>query len=126
MTHGGAAEIFRRNSRRLSFCVHGNNHTKRELAQPYSDGERVSLLQQAIRRIETLERKAGVEVSRVMVPPHGACSHEMLEELPQRGFESACISHGSLRAHNRQRPWVRQLGYLPSEMIRNCPVLPRW
>src|SRR5262249_10520331 len=41
-------------------------------------------------------------------------------------FESATISHGSLRAHNKGKDWTRALGYLPSELIRGCPVLPRW
>ena len=124
--HGRTAEIFRNHPTRLSLCVHGNDHTKRELAQHQSQSARVSLLRQALRRIEGLERKAGVPVSRVMVPPHGACLHEMLEELPRIGFEAACISHGSLRAHNKTRPWTRSLGYLPAEMIGDCPVLPRW
>jgi hypothetical protein len=31
-----------------------------------------------------------------------------------------------LRAHNRHQPWVTRLGYLPSEIIGACPVLPRW
>jgi hypothetical protein len=125
-THKATAEIFKQNVRQLSLLVHGNNHTKRELAQTYTPINRVSLLQQALRRVERLEQKTGVKVSRVMVPPHGACSHEILEDLPRNGFESACISHGSLRAHNPSRPWTRQLGYLPSEMIADCPVLPRW
>ena len=37
-----------------------------------------------------------------------------------------CISHGSLRFHNRSKPWIRELGYTASELIQGCPVLPRW
>src|ERR1019366_8149913 len=81
---------------------------------------------QAIHRIERLERAAGCEISRVMAAPHGACSDAMLQEMPGCGFESAAISHGSLRAHNKGKPWARSLGYLPSEIIQGCPVLPRW
>jgi hypothetical protein len=125
-THGRAAEIFRANPARLSLCVHGNDHTKRELALNYNPADRVFLLQQAARRIGRLERRANLRVARVMVPPHGACSHEMLAEISGSEFEAACISHGSLRAHNRSRPWTRNLGYLPSELIAGCPVLPRW
>jgi len=125
-THNGTAEIFRRHRNRLSLLVHGNNHTKWELAQPYSQAERSFLLRQAIRRIERLERQSGVTVARVMVPPHGACSEEMLAALPACGFEAACISHGSLRAHNRARAWTKTLGLLPFELVRGCPVLPRW
>jgi hypothetical protein len=125
-THRGAAEIFRSHQNRLSLMVHGNNHIKRELARAYTEAERIFLLQQAIRRIERLERRSGLVVARVMVPPHGACSEEMLAALPACGFEAACISHGSLRAHNKSRAWTKTLGFLPSELIRGCPVLPRW
>lgn len=126
LTNERAAALFREQPKRLSLCIHGNDHTKRELGQSYRPAQRVALLQQAIRRIEKLERRAGVPVSRVMVPPHGACAHEMLEDIPGCGFESACISHGSLRSHNRQRSWAASLGYQPVSAVAGCPVLPRW
>jgi hypothetical protein len=125
-THGATAELFRANASRLSLLIHGNDHLKHELARSYTQPARVSLLAQAIHRIERLENKTGLPVCRVMVPPHGACSEEMLAELARSGFEAACISHGSLRAHNRGRLWTKTLGYLPSEWIQGCPVLPRW
>ena len=125
-THRGTAEIFRNEETRLSLLVHGNNHNKRELAQPYTVSERVCLLRQAVQRIERLERRSGLSVSRVMVPPHGACSEHMLAALPVCGFEAACISHGSLRAHNKTSAWTKTLGYRPFENVRGCPVLPRW
>ena len=107
-------------------AVHGNDHTKQELARRYNEVERMALLRQSIHRIEQIERKAGFPVCRVMVPPHGACSEEMLALLPTFGFEAACLSHGSLRAHNRDKAWTRTLGYSPSELVQGCPVLPRW
>jgi len=125
-THEATAEIFRRHASQISLCVHGNDHTKMELTRDYAASARVALLRQAVRRIERLERRAGLKVSRVMVPPHGACTEEMLEAIPQCGFEAACISHGSLRAHNKTRQWTKNLGWLPSELIQGCPVLPRW
>jgi len=125
-THATAAAIFRNHPDRLSLVVHGNDHTRKELAREYTSPRRTSLLGQAIRRIERVERKRGLSVCRVMVPPHGACSEEMLAALPDFGFEAACISHGSLRAHNRNKLWASYLGYLPCECIQGCPVLPRW
>jgi hypothetical protein len=125
-THRGTAETFRKHRSRISLLVHGNNHTKREFAQPYTEQERILLLKQAIQRTERLERRSGLAVARVMVPPHGACSEEMLAALPLCGFEAACISHGSLRAHNKSRAWTKTLGFLAFELIRGCPVLPRW
>jgi hypothetical protein len=125
-THAATAQVFRKNARHLSLAIHGNNHLKQELARDYTPSARVSLLRQAVHRIERLENKVGLQVCRVMIPPHGACSEEMLEELPKCGFEAACISHGSLRAHNRDRLWTRNLGYPPSELVQGCPILPRW
>ncbi len=125
-THQPTAKLFRKHARHISLLVHGNNHTHQELAQNYAPAESNFLLRQAIGRIEKLERVAGVEVSRVMAAPHGACSENMLEQLPKRGFESATISHGSLRAHNKGKAWTRSLGFAPSEWIHDCPVLPRW
>ena len=124
-THSGTAELFRANMEWLSLLVHGNNHGREELARSYPRAVRRALLKQGLRRIARLERKAKLAVSKVMVPPHGACSAEMLAELPGCGFESACISAASLRAHNTSSSWVRTLGYHPAEFIEGCPVLPR-
>lgn len=125
-THIATADLFRSHAQHLSLLVHGNNHAKEELAGHYSPAARDSLLRQAIGRIARLEQRGRLRVCRVMVPPHGACSSGMLAALPRNGFESACISAGSLRAHNRDQPWTRTLGFFPSEIIEDCPVLPRW
>jgi hypothetical protein len=125
-THAKTAEIFRRERRQLSLLIHGNNHAKNELAKPYSATQRRQLLQQAVNRIKRLEFKTGLDVCKVMVPPHGACSEELLADLPEAGFESACISAGSLRGHNRGKPWCDTLGFFCADVIEGCPVLPRW
>ena len=125
-THRPTAALFREQVRSISLLVHGNDHTHEELARAATDRARMRVLRQAIRRVEMLERTSGIEVSKVMAAPHGACSEDMLKLLPQHGFEAATISHGSLRRHNRGRSWTRHLGYVPAEMIRGCPVLPRW
>jgi hypothetical protein len=124
--HPPTADIFRANPSTLSLLVHGNNHARQELAQDLSARECAALLRQAVARIELLEAKARLSVSRVMVPPHGACSARMLSELPSAGFESACISAGSLRAHNQGAQWTRSLGIASTEHVEDCPVLPRW
>lgn len=124
--HGKTAEIFRAHADGLSLLIHGNNHARQELAQTYSSEAIAALLQQTVARIRRLEAKSGLAVSRVMVPPHGACSARMLAELPCQGFESACISAGSLRAHNEGREWTKGLGMAPGEVVEGCPVLPRW
>ena len=125
-THRGTADLFRKHTARLSLLVHGNNHAKAELALPYSSDARRALLSQALRRVGRIERKTNLRISRVMVPPHGACSSEMLSEMARSDFESACVSTGSLRSHNAGRTWAKSLGYLPVEVIEGCAVMPRW
>jgi hypothetical protein len=124
--HRGCAEIFRAHAPQLSLVVHGNNHERDELAQRMSPADCAALLCQANARIAVLEAKAHLTVCRVMIPPHGACSAQVLGRLPAHGFESACISKGSLQAHNAGQAWTRALGIAPSEMVDGCPVLPRW
>lgn len=124
--HPKTAKQFRDNPDRLSLLVHGNNHTRHELARESSAQGCSALLQQARQRIEQMERRAQVCVDRVMVPPHGACTANMLAALPGAGFEGACLSTGSLAAHNPGADWIRALGFRPAEQIVGCSVLPRW
>jgi hypothetical protein len=121
-----ASEVFRSNPEQISLLVHGNNHAREELARLASPQDRMAALWQAIARIQHLERKTGLRVARVMVPPHGACSATVLEALPLCGFDAACVSTGSLRFHNPGEAWTRLTGFLPGDVIEGCPVLPRW
>ncbi len=123
--HNATAQVFHRHPV-LSLLIHGINHGKRELAVERDGRQTVALLSQALHRIELLERRTSLRVARVMVPPHGACSEQTLQTLPVCGFESACISSGSLKAHNPGRAWTQALGFLPTEQVAGCPVLPRW
>jgi hypothetical protein len=123
--HEGTATIFRNNPSRLSLLCHGNNHTTNELAGNYSAAERQALLAQALRRIESLERRSGLEVSRVMAAPHGACSEIMMGDIVRLGFEAACISHGSLKGHNEGKEWVKSIGLEMAKFVAGLPVIPR-
>ena len=120
-----AAAVFRENPRCISILIHGNNHTKRELGQPYSATQRMRLVQESLARIERLENRAGVNICRVMAAPHGRCSEAMLAALAENGYESAAISSGSLKAHNGEKCWTRTLGLAPVEMIAGLPVMNR-
>ena len=82
----------------LSLLVHGNDHIRRELAHDTTPARAVARLAQAQRRIARLERRSRVGVSRVMAPPHGACSRLTMATLPRVGFEALCIS--------RPYPWL--------------------
>jgi hypothetical protein len=124
--HRGSVAIFQRSKARLSLAIHGNDHSRNELARHTAPSDCIALLRQAMSRIERLEAKSGLAVCRVMVPPHGALSHAMLAQLPKAGYEAACVSAGSLLAHNVGREWTRCIGFAPCELIESCPVLPRW
>ena len=124
--HKPTALLFQKNRDTLSLLIHGNNHTANELARHSSDQERNRNLLQALRRIDGFERRSKVEVSRVMTPPHGACSESTLRGMANLGFEAACISTGSLRRYNGQASWLRTLGMNSSDIIAGLPVFSRW
>jgi hypothetical protein len=96
--HPSTARLFRERADRLSLVVHGNDHTRMELARPFGAEERRALLAQSLRRIGAFERRSGVPVARIMVAPHGVCSQEMAHDLVPLGFEALCIS--------RPYPWL--------------------
>lgn len=124
--HQPTVSLFRKHHEQLSLLIHGNNHIAQELARPYTDESMSKNLWQALSRIDEFERRHGVEVSKVMVPPHGACSARALSQMAQLGFEAACISSGSLRHHNQQAPWLRTLGMKPSDIVEGLVVFPRF
>jgi len=124
--HKPTALLFQRHRDRLSLLVHGNDHIAQELAKPYVEEEQKRNLQQALGRISAFERRSGVEVSKVMVPPHGACIESALGEMARLGFEAACISKGSLRHYNGQAAWLRTFGMKPADIIGGLPVFPRF
>lgn len=124
--HQPTALLFRRHHGELSLLIHGNNHVTQELARPYTDEGVNRNLWQALCRIDAFERRYGVEVSKVMAPPHGACSERALDQMAHLGFEAACISTGSLYHHNKQASWIRTLGMGPSDIIAGLAVFPRF
>jgi hypothetical protein len=93
-----AARIFRENPDQLTLLIHGNDHLKRELAQPRPRKASLALLAQALRRTRVLEAKSRVDVARVMAAPHGVASEESLAAMRACGFDAAVI--------NRPYPWL--------------------
>jgi hypothetical protein len=124
-SHPAAARVFRENRKWVSLLVHGNNHTYAELVHPPRD-ECLSYARQALQRVHALEERAGVAVSRVMAPPHGACSENMLNAMVDAGFDAAAISAFSLRDYNHGALWVRSIGFAPTENVGGLPVVPRF
>ena len=109
--HGSTVRLFHKNADVVSLCIHGNNHTSRELEQPGSRQDARALLAQSVRRIERFERRTGLHIARVMVPPHEACSSQSMSVMLDVGFEAACIS--------RAYPWMP---FGASDSPYNTPV----
>lgn len=124
--HTPTAVLFQQYGKHVSLVIHGNDHTAEELARIYTDAERDRTLRQSLGRISAFEDRSGVQVARVMVPPHGACREVALSQMAQLGFEAACISSGSLRRYNAGAPWINTLGMRPSDIIGGLPVFNRF
>ena len=91
-TSGKVASLFRTEEARLSLLVHGNDHVRDELARAGTVAEATAVAAQALRRIESFERRTGVRVSRVMAPPHSACSILGARGMLRAGFAALCTN----------------------------------
>jgi hypothetical protein len=92
------ARMFREGARQLSVCIHGNVHDGPELSRPRSLEQGLALGAQALRRMAAFERRSGVRVDRVMVPPHEQISEPMARALGACGFHGLCTT--------RPYPWL--------------------
>jgi hypothetical protein len=124
--HSPTAALFRNNQDKLSLLIHGNDHVSDELSQPYSEERLEGLLRQSLDRISKLEKWSGLSISKVMTPPHGACSEQCIAAMAKLGFEAACISSGSLIYHNKGAEWVRRIGMQACDQIAGLPVFQRF
>ena len=119
-------EIFRQNAPRISILLHGNNHTYEELACPASEAEILSLLSEALRRMERLENEAGMEVCRVMECPHCAIAEDRLEPMAKLGYEAALASTAYFLKFNPDVRFRSELGAEPTLLTEKAvPILPR-
>lgn len=124
--HPPASAIFKENTGRISLLCHGNDHVSNELGRSPSADAMQRLLRQAVGRIASMEIRTGLEVARVMAPPHGACSETAISEMARLGFEAVCVSRGSLRHHNDSAAWTRTIGMRPCDIVAGLPVIPRF
>jgi hypothetical protein len=98
LTHPGAVRIFKERSDQLSICVHGNDHDGPELGRIASEREGVALAGHALKRARAFERRTGIPVDKVMVPPHEQLSRPAAQGLLAAGFQAVCVS--------RPYPWI--------------------
>jgi hypothetical protein len=131
--HPRATRLFRERPDRLSLIVHGNDHTRLELARPAGPAARRAMLAQALRRVAAFERRSGVPVARIMAAPFGRCSEEVARELVPLGFEGLCISRPYPWIAYGDRPWLARpagtsalAGWHPASVVAGgLPVLLR-
>ncbi len=124
-TRSGTARLFRDNPDKLSLMIHGNNHTRHELADTRSDDARLRMLAQALKRARSLAVSSGIPIAEVMAAPHGRCSAESSWDMARLGYESLCIT--------RPFPWLPTpaaahslAGWAPADTSAAIPVVPRF
>jgi len=101
------ARLFREGERQLSVCVHGNEHYGPELGRPRTVAEGIALGKRALRRVAAFERRTGVAVDRVMVPPHERISEPMARALVACGFQALSTTRPYPWAvTSPDRPWL--------------------
>ena len=89
-----AARVFRDNPGQLSLVVHGVDHAERELERIDEDGAATAAITRCLKGVASLERRSGVPVGRVMVPPHNAVGPAITRALAHAGFDALCQVDG--------------------------------
>jgi hypothetical protein len=122
--HAATKSLFARRPDRLSLVFHGNDHVKGELMAPRDRGTALAMVAQALRRVERFERRSGLHVDRIMMPPHGLCSRHVTAALGALRFDGLCAIH--------PLPWTERppsdpplAGWQPAHFVAGCPVVPR-
>jgi hypothetical protein len=120
-------DLFQTHKNHISLMMHGVNHVADELARSYQEQDALSLLATGLRRIADLESRSGVSVARVMAAPHGAFAEFIADLMLRLGYESACVSIGSLLRWNPEKLWPANLGFSMAQPLGslNFPVFHR-
>lgn len=121
-----AAAIFKNHPKYLSLSVHGNDHENKELASPVSDRDAEATIAHALRRVAEIERKSGVPIARIMVPPHGACSATFFGVMARAGFQGATTTRTSVWRHSNLQERAPGAGMALAEVVRGLPVIHRF
>jgi hypothetical protein len=109
-SHSAVRALFHENPGRLSLTMHGNDHTKLEVARPRSEQAALQLFAQGLRRIESFEARTGLRVARVMEPPFGVVSIRSLWAMHQLGYSGGLMAHDNELEWYRHEPWPAHFG----------------
>jgi hypothetical protein len=121
--HRATAQFLREGASRVSFAVHGNNHTRHELGRVDEPDQASTLAAQALERASAV-RRAGAEIGSVMVPPHGACSVAMLEGCLRAGFDAVSAEWPYWWLADADASSALT-GWQPLDRLAGLPVIPR-
>jgi hypothetical protein len=128
----GAKRALRDAAGAISLLVHGNDHNGGELGDQESEAEGLALAAQALRRIAAFERRSGVAVDRVMVPPHELCSQAAALGVLRSGFEAITMTRPFPWLSQPPRPWLSRpdtagplVGWQPADFAGGLPVISR-
>jgi hypothetical protein len=130
--HPRALQALRDSDGALSLLVHGNDHYGGELARPQTPSEALALAAQALRRVAAFERRTGVKIDRVMVPPHERCSRATVSGLRRCGFEALTVTQPYPWLGDGADSWLEHppeagplVGWRPADNADGLPVLLR-
>jgi hypothetical protein len=121
--HGKTAAFLSGPDSRISFAIHGNNHTREELRRLEDVSAAAAVATQALRRSDAVAR-AGIEVSPVMVPPHGVLSVATLEGCLRAGFEAVCADWAYWWLSEKEA-LIPLAGWHPLDRLGGLPLIPR-
>jgi hypothetical protein len=130
--HPGALRALRESRGALSLLVHGNDHYGDELGRLHDDAEALAQAAQALRRVRAFERRTGLGIDRVMVPPHERCSQTATVALRRCGFEALTATQPYPWLGDGGRSWLAHppeagplVGWRPADDAEGLPVLLR-
>jgi hypothetical protein len=130
--HPRALRALQRSDGGLSLLIHGNDHYGGELGRPQTPSEALALAAQALRRVAAFERRTGVKIDRVMVPPHERCSQATVGALRRCGFEALTVTQPYPWLGDGARSWLEHppeagplVGWHPVDHAEGLPILLR-
>jgi hypothetical protein len=130
--HPTALRTLRESAGAISLSVHGNEHYGPELGQLRDEAAAIALGAQALRRMRAFERRTGVAVDPLMVPPHEQCSEATLNGLRRCGFEGITMTCPYPWLAEPPQRWLARpagvgplAGWRPADFVDGLPVFLR-